>query len=143
MRGNVCYMIRDTYSTASTVHCSQSLTFRIHQYRTYILRSIINAIIPFPQLIRTIRQPFMSSWSTPHQLHQLGRIRIVIPRMGEVETSHRHSVRDEFVDHFFGVGGGSEGAYYFGHAAEGGGDLFELVEVAFLGVDRSLERFVK
>jgi len=39
---------------------------------------------------------------------------------------------DEFVNHFFGVGGWTEGADYFGHAAEGGGDFFEGVEGSFL-----------
>ncbi len=52
--------------------------------------------------------------------------------MGKVETSDGHTGSDEFVDHFFGVGGGAEGADYFGHAAEGGGDFFEGVEASEL-----------
>lgn len=52
--------------------------------------------------------------------------------MGKVETGYSHPVSDEFVNHFFGVGGWTEGADYFGHAAEGGGDFFEGMEGSFL-----------
>ena len=61
-------------------------------------------------LVRPINQTYMPSRCITYQIHQFGGVGVIITRVRKVETGDGHPGGDEFVDHFFGVGGRAEGA---------------------------------